>query len=114
MNLQGIGEKFKNLRENANFTQKNIASFLDIDQSLISKFESGERSLQIELIEKYACLLGTTLNNIVDGIPTFGGAKISFRANILSSDDLAAIHDINRIALNCFFMTRTLEESNIE
>ena len=34
-----IGMKIKKLRENANLTQKQIAEFLSVDQSLVSKFE---------------------------------------------------------------------------
>ena len=40
-----MGERLKELRGRSNFTQMNIADFLGVDQSFISKVEKDERVL---------------------------------------------------------------------
>ena len=52
MNHNIVGENIRHLRELARFTQDNLASFLDVDQSLISKIEKGERCLSSDMLEK--------------------------------------------------------------
>jgi ribosome-binding protein aMBF1 (putative translation factor) len=47
-----IGTALKSLRERSGFTQSNIAKHLKVDQSLISKFETGERALTADMLEK--------------------------------------------------------------
>ena len=38
-----INVRIKELREKNGYTQKNIADFLSVDQSFVSKIENGER-----------------------------------------------------------------------
>jgi transcriptional regulator with XRE-family HTH domain len=56
-----IGSELKALRERSGFTQSNIAKYLKVDQSLISKFETGERTLSADMLEKLAVLFGVDL-----------------------------------------------------
>lgn len=44
-----IGNNIKILRDNMGFSQSTIARFLNVDQSLISKVEKGERSLSTDM-----------------------------------------------------------------
>lgn len=53
--------RFKELRENSNLTQAQIANFLNIDQSYFSKFKKGERKLNVDTLEKMCYLFGCTL-----------------------------------------------------
>lgn len=39
-----IGKNIKSLRESIGFSQANIATFLNVDQSMISKVEKGEKT----------------------------------------------------------------------
>ena len=48
MNEKFIGENIKALRDKMGFSQTSIARFLNVDQSLISKVEKGERTLSAE------------------------------------------------------------------
>ena len=57
-----IGNNIKILRDNMGFSQSTIARFLNVDQSLISKVEKGERSLSTDMLEKLACLFGISSN----------------------------------------------------
>ena len=54
VNMQKIGETIKALREGAGYNQQSIATFLKVDQSLISKIEKGERNIASDMLEKLA------------------------------------------------------------
>ena len=100
-----IGENAKHAREANGFTQANIANFLKVDQSLISKFEKGERSIQSDMLERLANLYGYSISDFEceGGIPK-QRMKVAYRSSGISSDDMEAIHDIRRIVMNLFFM----------
>lgn len=103
-----IGENIKALREQSGFTQSNLAQYLRVDQSLISKIEKNERPITSDMLDKLAALFGVTTDSFnEESIPT---NRISFalRASEINEDDLETISAINRIALNSNFMTRLL------
>ena len=52
-----IGQKVKGLREKAGLNQMQLAHFLEIDQSTISKCEKGERQFQglAQVLDVPAC-----------------------------------------------------------
>ena len=94
-----MNELLKRLRIENNLTQKEVADYLDVDQSLIAKIENGERNIQTSQIDKLSDLYGYDILNDKkqDAI------KIAFRAGNISSD-LDSIAKIKRIALNLMFM----------
>ena len=94
-----MNELLKKLRIENNLTQKEVADYLDVDQSLIAKIENGERNIQTSQIEKLSDLYGYDILNDKkqDAI------KIAFRSVNISSD-LDSIAKIKRIALNLMFM----------
>ncbi len=49
-----IGEKMQRLREKSKITQKQIALYLGVEQSRISKIENNERNPSIEMLDKLA------------------------------------------------------------
>ena len=106
MSEYNIGQNAKHAREVNGFSQANIADFLKVDQSLISKFEKGERSLQSNMLERLANLYGFKISDFdcKSGIPE-QRIKAAYRSNGMTSNDMEAIHDIKRIAMNLFFMT---------
>jgi transcriptional regulator with XRE-family HTH domain len=104
-NTAAIGKNAKHARESSGFSQANVADFLNVDQSLISKFEKGERSIQTDMLEQLANLYGYRLSEFEreDGI-TEHQMRAAYRSSGILADDMEAIHDIRRIALNLFFM----------
>ncbi|MBN1778507.1 MAG: helix-turn-helix transcriptional regulator [Clostridiales bacterium] len=94
-----LGGKIKELREQSRLTQINIAGYLKVDQSLISKFESGERAISSDMLEKLVDLFGVSLSELVDNQPTLKHLKLALRASDVTTDDLVTISVINRIAL---------------
>ncbi len=95
-----IMEKFKDLRIESNYTQKQLSDFLDIDQTTLSKIESGERSISVSKAEKLALLYGYDLTSLKNNSSISSPVKFAFRANEISGEDLNAIADINKIVFN--------------
>ncbi len=94
----------KELREKNGFTQEQIAAYLGLDQSLIAKYESGDRHIKLIHINKLSALYGC---DILDD--NSKEIKIAFRSSkALTSQDLVSLAEIKKIALNL----RMMEEIN--
>lgn len=52
--MESFGKIIKIARENKGLILRQVASSLDIDQAIISKFERGERKPSKEQVEKFA------------------------------------------------------------
>ena len=57
--------RIRDLREDRDLTQKQIAEFLLCDQSLYSKYERGERPIPTELVVKLAGFYGTSVDYLL-------------------------------------------------
>ena len=57
--------RIRDLREDKDMTQKQIAEYLMCDQSLYSKYERGEREIPLNLIIKLADYYNVSLDYIV-------------------------------------------------
>ena len=57
--------RIRDLREDRNLTQQEIADLLLCDQSLYSKYERGERPLPLELAVKLAVHYNVSLDYLV-------------------------------------------------
>ena len=57
--------RIRDLREDSDLTQKEIADYLLCDQSLYSKYERGERVLPLELAVKLARYYNTSVDYLV-------------------------------------------------
>jgi len=56
-----IGQRIKELREQANMSQKDLSYAADLDRSYIASIENGQRNVSIVNIEKIAFALNVTL-----------------------------------------------------
>ena len=111
---KSIGKNIRALRIQNGLTQSNIARFLQVDQSLISKIEKNERPITLDMLDKLSALFGVTVENLMgESVPT-NRISFAFRANEINEDDLITISDINKIALNLKFMTRLLGGHSID
>lgn len=109
MDRLSIGNKIKELRTKAGFNQSIIAEYLQVDQSLISKIEKGEREASTDVLKKLAELFGCKVSAIINEEEDISCLNVAFRTNGMSKDDLNSIAVINRIALNLENMKRMLE-----
>ena len=57
--------RIRDLREDNDLTQKQIAEYLLCDQSLYSKYERGERPLPLECAEKLADFYGVSVDYLL-------------------------------------------------
>jgi transcriptional regulator with XRE-family HTH domain len=108
-----IGKNIKTLRDGMGFNQSNIAHFLNVDQSLISKVEKGERTLSSDMLENLACLFGISVDDIESDTLEASSLSFAFRASDLTAEDMEAISAINRIALNSEYMDELLKGEGV-
>lgn len=57
--------RIRDLREDNDLKQKQIADFLMCDQSLYSKYERGERALPLEYADKLADFYGVSIDYLL-------------------------------------------------
>lgn len=99
-NIAKIGKKVKLLRETASFTQQQLADYLSVDQSLISKFENGERSINSDALKQLSALFCCPISSLISGDEVRPAYTVAFRTNAINQEDLMALSVINKIALN--------------
>jgi transcriptional regulator with XRE-family HTH domain len=109
-----VGSKVRSLRESAGLSQEQVAQFLCIDQSTISKLENGERRFQIDQLEQLGSLFGCALGDLVNKDEDVKPLHIAFRARAIENEDLIAIADIHKIAVNLDQMRNLLEGKQVE
>lgn len=101
------GKQIKKLREASHFSQANIAAFLNVDQSFISKVESEQRALTSDMVEKIACLFGVHQSAMQEDSADMPLA-CALRANEITQEDMNTISAINRVALDCEFLGKLI------
>lgn len=57
--------RIRDLREDADLTQKQLAAYLSCDQSLYSKYERGERALPLDAAVRLAQYYGVSLDYLL-------------------------------------------------
>ncbi len=107
-----ISRNLKTLREANNFTQEQISEFIGIGRSAYANYESGEREIPLEVLEKTAALFGCELSLFFEEDARMVQAELScaFRANNLSSADMREVSDFKNIVLNYLKMDKLLAE----
>jgi len=111
--MTSIHEKLKTMREKAGLRQEQIADYLGVTQTFISKVETGERNLTVDQLESLVNLYGYSLASFTKMEEEAHPIQFAFRAQEVSQGDLHCIAEIGRIAINSRFMTRMLEVSSI-
>ncbi len=108
-----IYEKIKMMREKAGLRQGQIADYLGVTQTFISKVETGERNLTVDQLESVVNLYGYSLAEFANMEEDAHPIQFAFRAQDVSQEDLHIIADIGKIAINSRFMAEALEGSNV-
>ena len=57
--------RIKDLREDNDLTQKEVASYLQVKQNTYSQYENGQRQIPIELLISLAKFYGTSTDYIL-------------------------------------------------
>ncbi len=108
--LNLVGKRFNELRTRSGLTQSQMAEYLDVDQSYISKCEKSERQFSVDILEKAAALFGCPLEYFTDETSEFAPMSIALRAKTVTIGDLETLAAMNKIALNLRFMDSLLGE----
>ena len=108
---ENFREKLKQLREQSGLRQEQIAKYLGVTQTFISKVESGERNYTVDQAEKLAGLYGCTLHDLESSDADLHPIHTAFRAQELTQDDIRLIAVINQIAANSRWMEELLREA---
>jgi len=71
--------------------------------------------LQSDMLERLANLYGYSISEFscAGGIPELQ-IKTAFRSSGITVDDMEAIHDIKRIALNLFYMSELAGDDDVQ
>lgn len=105
-----IGLRIKKMREDAELRQNQIAAYLDVDQSYLSKIESGERNISVDLLEKLLEFYGCSMETFMNEDFAHNSVRIALRAKDVTVEDMNIIATINHIAENSRYMARLLKE----
>ncbi|WP_320129723.1 helix-turn-helix transcriptional regulator [uncultured Sphaerochaeta sp.] len=100
VDMKIIGERLKVSRERIGLTQKHIAEYLNVDQSLVSKFESGERVISSDMLDALSALFCCSISALISNNDCIKPIEFAFRTTALDKEDLEALAIINKIALN--------------
>ena len=102
--------RLKELRKNSKLTQEQMAKYLGVDQSMITKLENGTRVLNVTLIEKICSLFCCTEEYLLGVSDEHIPIKFAFRANSIMTEDLESIAAVNRLAKNIRYMNKMIGE----
>ena len=100
--------QLKQLRQESKITQEQLAEYLDVDQSLITKLENGTRNLSVGLIEKICSLFGCSERYLLGEDDAYIPLNFAFRSKGVEAEDLESIAVINKIAMNIRFMNEMI------
>ena len=103
--------RLKQLRKESKITQEQLASYLGVDQSMVTKMENGPRSLNVSFIEKICNLFGCTEAYLMGEDDTYIPLNFSFRCNGIQTEDLESIAAVNKIVMNLRYMNEMIGEN---
>lgn len=100
--------RLKQLRKESRITQEQLAEYLGVDQSMITKIENGTRSLNITLIDKICSLFGCSEAYLMGEDDKYIPLTFAFRSNGIQKEDLESIAAVNKIVMNIRYMNEMI------
>lgn len=94
-----IGANLKEMRQSRGLSQTQVANYLGIDQTTLSKIENGTRTIGVVMLEKLAALYFCSLDQLLGEAPKSPNA-IAFRTKSLDGTELESLAEIGRIVGN--------------
>ena len=105
--------RLKELRVSHNLTQSQIAKYLNVDQSLVARFENGTRELSVTHIEKICNLFDCSEEHLFGKCNEHIPLNFAFKARVMETEDLESIAEFNKIARNIKEMNRIMREPTV-
>lgn len=103
-----MNTRLKALRKESRITQEQLAQFLGVDQSMITKLENGSRSFNVTMIDKICSLFGCTEEYLLGESEDYIPLNFAFRSNGIEAEDLESIAAVNKIAMNLKYMNEMI------
>ena len=94
-----IGANLKEMRQSRGLSQTQVANYLGIDQTTLSKIENGTRTIGVVMLERLAALYFCSLDQLLGETPKSPNA-IAFRTKSLDGTELESLAEIGRIVGN--------------
>ena len=96
---ENLSKNLKWFREESKFSQTQLADYLGIDPSLVSRFEKGEREIPLPIALKVCDLFGIEFSDLLIDDPTTLAPNLllAFRADGLEPKDLQAIGALQKV-----------------
>ena len=92
--------RLKAIRKENKLTQGMLADYLGVDQSYITKIESGERPVTTDILGKLASLYGCDTEMLLDEDSDIRPLRLAFRTKQNVKGTLQVLAAVNQIALN--------------
>lgn len=106
--------RLRELRIRAQLTQKQLANYLKIDQSMVAKLENGTRNFNMTLMDRICSLFGCTEEYLLMEDDFYSPLTFAFRAQEITENDLESIAAVNKIILNLREMNEIMKENENE
>ncbi|MEA5260655.1 helix-turn-helix transcriptional regulator [Arcicella aquatica] len=90
------------LRQRHGLSQENIANYLGIARPMVSYYETGERNIPLEHLEKLADFFGIDAYDLLDENPSIQQSIVAFafRADELNADNMNGIAAFRKVVRN--------------
>ncbi len=105
---RNMNERLKYLRKESKITQDQLAQFLSVDQSMITKLENGTRSFNITMVDKICSLFGCSEEFLMGESDDYIPLNFAFRSTGIEAEDLESIAAVNKIAINLKYMNELM------
>ena len=92
--IAGLPEKIKKLRVKNGFSQREVAIYLDVSSSIISGYETGERTPSVEMLLSLSNLYQCSTDYLLGREDT--GLSAGLNVDGLSDDQILALAELVR------------------
>ena len=105
---RNMNERLKYLRKESKITQDQLAQFSSVDQSMITKLETGTRRFRITMVDKICSLFGCSEEFLMGESNDYIPLNFAFRSTGIEAEDLESIAAVNKIAINLKYMNELM------
>lgn len=88
-----INEALRLLRLYIGLSQKQIATELELSQSMISEIESGTKSVSMEVLEKYSTTLNIRMSQLLFFAEELDGEPLKMRGKLIIANRVLKLLD---------------------
>ncbi len=107
--MESVGSRLKDLRKEYNFTQADIAKYLDYNQGQIARIEKDTRKLKKPALEKLCNLYNCSEDYILYGNEEYKKNNYVFRSNI-HNKDLKGLAKMNKILKDVEYLSEITKD----